>query len=239
MPNKPHPRRAFLLPLAENRLVQKDGVLALSPPKEPPQLTDGVEILWRILYDGEKERSVPSEKRRETWVGEPADGPLHERRAFMANSICGVDCGACPFQTGCGGCVRTNGRPFGGDCVVANCCHGRGYDRCGSCQDRPCGLRAQLAAEFNDLGIADMEPVTDLNALKGAFVNLAYTLPNGQQTKFLEDTKIYLGNQLPKRNSDRCYGLAADETFLLVCEYGAGGADPALVLYKRRNNPNK
>lgn len=35
-------------------------------------------------------------------------------------------------------------------------------------------------------------------------------------------------------NSERCYGIAADKEYLLVCEYGCMGADPEIVLYKRR-----
>lgn len=42
------------------------------------------------------------------------------------------------------------------------------------------------------------------------------------------------GQQVCKKNSDRCYGLTADENFLLVCEYGEGGSDPQIVVYKRR-----
>lgn len=79
-----------------------------------------------------------------------------------------------------------------------------------------------------------MESVTSLNALKGSFVNLAYTLPDGAQVKLLDDDKIYLGNQVRKENSDRYYGLAADENHLLVCEYGQNGGNAELVIYKRR-----
>lgn len=79
-----------------------------------------------------------------------------------------------------------------------------------------------------------MEKATDLNALMDSFINLEYPLPNGQTVKFLHADKIYLGNQLHKKNSNRCYGLTADENFLLVCEYGEGGADAEIVCYKRR-----
>ena len=37
--------------------------------------------------------------------------------------------------------------------------------------------------------------VEKLNALVGKYVNLEYTLPNGQKVKFLDDQKTYLGNQ--------------------------------------------
>jgi len=49
-----------------------------------------------------------------------------------------------------------------------------------------------------------------------------------------DDRCVYLGNQLPKKNSDRCYGLTADERYLLVCEYGEGGADAEIVVFARR-----
>lgn len=33
---------------------------------------------------------------------------------------------------------------------------------------------------------------------------------------------------------ERCYGVVADERFILVCEYGCNGADPEIIVYKRR-----
>ena len=75
-----------------------------------------------------------------------------------------------------------------------------------------CELKEQLIAEFNALGIEDMEEVKNLNALTGSYINLKYTLPNGQAVKLLDDSKVYLGNQICKKGSDRCYGLAAART---------------------------
>lgn len=72
-----------------------------------------------------------------------------------------------------------------------------------------------------------------LNALRGGFVNLKYKLPGGQIYSFWEDDRIYLGNQICKKGSERCYGLTADEHYLLVCEYGANGADAEIVIYKK------
>ena len=90
-----------------------------------------------------------------------------------------------------------------------------------------------LMEAFNGLGIPDMEEVTDLNALRGSFINLEYALPGGQKVKLWDDDKIYLGNQLHKKGGDRCYGIAADETYLMVSEYGAGGSDAEIVVFKR------
>ena len=120
----------------------------------------------------------------------------------------------------------------------------QGFDSCaasvspfGSCiaernRDWP-GLKQQLIEEINALGI-DGLIVNDLNLLTGAYVNLAYPLANGTAVRFLNDKDIYLGNQIERQDCERCYGVVADETFILVCEYGCNGADPQIVLYKRR-----
>ena len=152
----------------------------------------------------------------------------------MSKSICGIDCSKCKYKETCGGCAKTNGRPFGGECMIAKCCLNKGREHCGKCSDGPCKLKTQLVAEFNALGIEDMEEVKNLNALNGSFINLEYTLPSGQTMKLWDDERIYLGNQICKKNSDRCYGLTADENYLLVCEYGDDGSDAEIVVYKRR-----
>ncbi len=155
-----------------------------------------------------------------------------ERRHGMKTK-CGLDCEECGFQE-CPGCTETDGRPFGGSCMLAVCCGEKGCENCGRSFEAPCRLKEELIAEFNALGIEDMEEVKSLNALSGTYVNLAYKLPGGQEIRFWDDSRIYLGNQIRKMGSDRCYGLAADEDYLLVSEYGEGGSDAEIVVYKRR-----
>ena len=94
-------------------------------------------------------------------------------------------------------------------------------------------VKEELIQAFNALGIEDMGTVSELNELSGSFINLEYTLANGQTIKLLEDEKTYLGNQICKQNSDRCYGLATDGKYLLVCEYGDNGSDAEIVVFKR------
>lgn len=150
-------------------------------------------------------------------------------------TICGIDCNECALQEECGGCKATNGQPFGGTCMIAECSKiPNGCTDCSNSHSSVCKLKAQLIEEFNALGIEDMEEVTNLNALKGSFLNLEYTLASGQAIKFWDDNRIYLGNQICKKNSDRCYGLAADENYLLVCEYGENGTSPEIVVFKKR-----
>lgn len=152
---------------------------------------------------------------------------------MMKTSICGLDCVGCSMKANCGGCRETGGKPFGGNCMVAKCCSKKTAD-CGDFSKNVCHMKGRLIEEFNALGIQDMPKVTDLYALVGNFVNLEYTLPGGQKVKFWDDKRIYLGNQLEKMGTDRCYGLTADENYLLVCEYSENGADAKVVVFQRR-----
>ena len=96
-------------------------------------------------------------------------------------------------------------------------------------------FKQQLIKEFNDLHIDGMPKVENLNALVGGYINLEYRLPNGQTVKFLDDNATYLGNQLEcEFGGDRCFGIAANMDFLLVCTYEENGKNPELVLYKKR-----
>ena len=142
-------------------------------------------------------------------------------------SICGIDCSKCESGSACNGCVETEGQPFGDECVVALCCR---KDKTALCE-----FKEKLIAAFNNLNIPDMEEVTDLNALRGSFINIEYILPNGQPIKFWNDNKIYLGNQLHKKDSDRCYGIAADEKYLMVSEYSDYGSNAEVIVFKRWN----
>ena len=94
-------------------------------------------------------------------------------------------------------------------------------------------LKKQLIDEINALGIEGMPKLEGLNALVGSYVNLAYPLPSGACVKFLNDQTTYLGNQL-ETGEERCFGVLANVDFILVCTYGCEGADPELLLYKKR-----
>lgn len=142
-------------------------------------------------------------------------------------TICGMDCcSKCKRKNDCGGCIKTEGHPFGGQCIAAEYIKKGGFEAF-------LDLKNTLINEFNSLGIKDLQ-ITDLNLLNGFYVNLEYQLTNGQSVKFLEDNNVYLGNQIEIPESDRCYGIIADDKFLLVCEYKCNGDNPQIVCYKRR-----
>lgn len=96
-------------------------------------------------------------------------------------------------------------------------------------------FKKQLIDEFNALNIEGLPKVESLNVLSGSFINLEYTLQNGEKVKFLDDSSTYLGNQLAcEFGGDRCFGIAANMQFLLVCTYEENGENPELVVYKKR-----
>ena len=96
-------------------------------------------------------------------------------------------------------------------------------------------FKQKLIAEFNDLRVEGMPKVKTLNALVGGYINMEYRLPNGKSVKFLDDHATYVGNQLEcEFGGDRCFGIAGNMDFLLVCTYEKDGENPELIIYKKR-----
>lgn len=96
-------------------------------------------------------------------------------------------------------------------------------------------FKQQLVEEINALHIPGMPKLSRLNALVGGYINLEYRLPSGKTVKFLDDGATYLGHQLPSElDAGKCFGIAANMDFILICTYEANGENPALVLYKTR-----
>ena len=94
-------------------------------------------------------------------------------------------------------------------------------------------FKDQLINELNTfLHIEGLPKVENLNVLPGEFINMEYTLPNGEKVKFLDDKQTYLGSQL--EGETKCYGIAANMDFRLVCSYEENGENPELVIYKKR-----
>ena len=96
-------------------------------------------------------------------------------------------------------------------------------------------FKKQLVDEINALHVAGMPKVERLNALVGGYINLECRLPNGKPVKFLDDSATYLGTQLVnERDGSRCFGIAANAEFILVCSYEENGENPELVVYRKR-----
>ena len=95
-------------------------------------------------------------------------------------------------------------------------------------------MKQQLIEEVNALGIKDMPKIDNLFILQGSFINQTYQI-NGNSIKLLDDNASYWGNQVEKPGTEeRCYGIACDEHYIFVCEYGKNGADAEIVMLKKR-----
>lgn len=146
----------------------------------------------------------------------------------MNKAMCGADCENCFFSDKCSGCIRSDCAPFGKDCFVAR------YIKIGG-KEKYEEYKRDLIAEINALDILGMPKIDALYPLVGGYVNLEYTLPNGEKVSFLDDREIYLGTQICSMfGCSRCFGVVASPSFILVCEYGENGASPELITYKKR-----
>ena len=148
-------------------------------------------------------------------------------------AICGANCDECELLKNkkCEGCVNTNGCPFGKKCFIAKYIEIGGKSSFNS-------LKKELIEEINALAIEGMPKIDDLYPLNGSFVNLEYILPSGKKTKFLDDKEIYLGNQVECLFNDdeikKCFGIVANMSFILVCEYEESGKNSEILLFKKR-----
>ena len=94
--------------------------------------------------------------------------------------------------------------------------------------------KQKMIDEINALGIVGMPKISNLFGLQGSFINMAYQI-NGNSVKFLDDKASYWGNQVEKLGVEgRCFGIACDDHYILVSEYGKDGADAEIVILKRR-----
>ncbi len=93
-------------------------------------------------------------------------------------------------------------------------------------------IKQQLIEEVNALGIKGLPKIKNLFVLQGSFINMEYTI-NGNKVKLLDDNATYWGTQV-EIGPNRCFGIACDEHYILVSEYGKDGVDAELVVLKRR-----
>ncbi len=87
--------------------------------------------------------------------------------------------------------------------------------------------------EVNALGIKGLH-IENLFVLQGSFINQEYKL-NGNSMFLLDNNATYWGTQVENPDTEgRCFGIACDEKYILVSEYGKDGSNPEIVMLKRR-----
>lgn len=92
-------------------------------------------------------------------------------------------------------------------------------------------LLNEINSLLTEINIPEIENLCEIS---GSFVNLEYSIPNGETVKFLDDKKIYLATQIEFADMGVCYGVVADTNFILVCSYSVNGSEPELIVYKKR-----
>ena len=156
---------------------------------------------------------------------------------MIDNNTCGKDCGECPYEEECRGCVATNGRPFGGKkCAMVTCCEENEFLDCSVCGYEPCRMKDQLLRELRGLGFPELTRLDWLYHLRGAAVNLAYPMPDGSRVRLLSDDDIYFGGQVMPENSDRIWGAVGNDDVLLVASYRENFTDPELICYRKKKH---
>ncbi len=91
-----------------------------------------------------------------------------------------------------------------------------------------------LIGEINALlRLEGLPEVMDLNVLPGEFINMEYTLTNGERVKLLDDKVAYLGSQI-EWETGKCIGIAANTSLILICSYEKNGVNPQIIIYKSR-----
>ena len=143
-------------------------------------------------------------------------------------SYCGVNCNECKMNNECNGCISSNGCPFGGKCLAAE------VIKISKSQKELEEYKKNLMKEFNSLKVKGMPKVTKLYELKGSFINLKYKLQNDKEISFWNNNDIYLGTQLEKEDSNKCFGLVASANYLMISEYEENGDNPKIVIFKER-----
>ena len=87
--------------------------------------------------------------------------------------------------------------------------------------------------EVNALGIKGLH-IENLFVLQGSFINKEYNL-HGNSMFLLDNNATYWGTQVEKPDTEgRCFGIACDEKYILVSEYGKDGSNPEIVMLKKR-----
>lgn len=147
-------------------------------------------------------------------------------------AYCGADCSECEkYEKECVGCRESDGKPFGKECFIAR------YIKIGG-MDELNKIKKELIDEINSFHIEGMPKIEELFPLNGEMINLEYNLPSGEKVKFLNNQESYFGTQVESifntDESKKCFGIACNMNFILICEYGENGTNPELILFKQR-----
>lgn len=119
---------------------------------------------------------------------------MERQRVIRMKTICGINCKGCNWKKICKGCAKTDGHPFGGECVTAEC-YKSGGKKCYT------EFKNQIIDEFNSLKIDDMPELTNLSQLIGNMLIWNIRFPVGRKLNFLMTRKFISDINLKKKTA--------------------------------------
>ena len=149
-------------------------------------------------------------------------------------SYCGVDCKKCYKNQECEGCIASGGKPFGGECVIAECCKkNAGHKDCGPAYVCDCYLKQLVIGVMHNCGIDDLKNYDFIFEVPGFLLNLECKYPDGSIRRPFDDKKIYISGQYRQSDSDRRYTAVADKDNFWLIEHDENGSNAVLIVNKR------
>ena len=145
-------------------------------------------------------------------------------------SYCGVDCSKCFKRSECNGCVVSGGKPFGGECVIAECCKQNNTNgECGCSFCCRCRLKRRVLDEVRNCDIEELHVFNFIYEIPGTFINVDYTFPDGEVRKPFDVTKVYIWGQYKTPGRDRTYSIIADSENIWIADHEENGSDAYIM----------
>ena len=145
-------------------------------------------------------------------------------------SYCGVDCSKCYKNAECAGCISSGGRPFGDDCVIAQCCKkNTGKSKCYSAYFSQCYIKRAVMREIRKCGIAGLCNYKYIYEAPGFLLNLDCKYPDGSIKKPFVDNKVYISGQYKITGYERRYTVVADNEQYWLIEHDENGSNAVLI----------
>ena len=102
-------------------------------------------------------------------------------------------------------------------------------------KERLDAFKAGLIEEINALNVDGLPQVEDLHMRAGSALNFEHRLPSGETVQFLDDSATYLCAELPcVFDESTRFCVVANADFISFYTRGEDGANPELLLYKKR-----
>lgn len=150
------------------------------------------------------------------------------------DSYCGVDCAKCYKNQECAGCMSSGGKPFGGECVIAECCKkNKDTSNCGLAYFSECQLKKSVIGEMRQCGIEGINCYKLIYEVPGFLINMECKFPDGSIRRPFVDNKIYISGQYRIPDNERRYTAVADKDEFWLIEHDENGSNAVIIANKK------